>query len=207
MWKELSPQWQAAFEEAWTAFGNGSIPIGAVITDESGTILIREHNRAGEPDTVNRLISHAEANALRRLDTARCNVRSAVLYTTMEPCPMCMGTAVMSNIKHLRYASCDPYCGSVYLKNEDPYISGKVLDYVHEGGEPQLVQLVIQSYYELRSEGRGDHVLRRFEELSSSAVAAARELYREKKLDSYVNSGADMAFVYDSIIAMINNDI
>ena len=42
---------------------------------------------------------------------------------------------------------------------------------------------------------------------AGSAVAAARELYREKKLDSYVNSGADMAFVYDSIIAMINNDI
>ena len=199
MWKDLSPEWQTTFAEAWEAFKSGSIPIGAAIFDENGTLLVKEHNRSSEPDTVNRLISHAEANAMRKLDTSSCNVRSAVLYTTMEPCPMCMGTAVMSNIRHLRYASRDPYCGSVYLKNTDPYISGKCLDYVCEGGEPEFVQLVVQSCYEL-SIGKGDHVLRRFEELNGSAVDTARKLSAEGLLEEFAAKNTDFSLVYDEII-------
>ena len=55
MWEALSAAWQAAFEEAWTAYRNGSIPIGAAITRPDGTLLVRDRNRAAEPDTVNRL--------------------------------------------------------------------------------------------------------------------------------------------------------
>ena len=115
MWNNLSEAWQCAFEEAWTSFKSGSIPIGAVIADENGNIILKDHNRSKEPDTVNRNISHAEANSLRRLDTSQYNPKKLVLYATMELCPMCMGTAVMSNIKHLRYAARDLYCGCVHL--------------------------------------------------------------------------------------------
>ena len=135
MWQDLSVMWQTTFEEGWNAYKAGSIPIGAAIFDQFGKCLIREHNRSMESETLNKSISHAESNALRALDTSKCNVRELTLYTTMEPCPMCMGTSVMSNIKHLRYAAHDPYCGSVYLKDTDPYICGKNLDYVHEGGD------------------------------------------------------------------------
>jgi tRNA(adenine34) deaminase len=202
MWKDLSPEWQTAFEEAWTAFRNGSIPIGAAIYGENGELLVRDRNRAAEPDTVNRYISHAEGNSLRRLDAHACNVRSAVLYTTMEPCPMCMGTAVMSNIRHLRYAARDPYCGFVHLKDSEPYYLGKGLDYTHEGGELELVQLAMQSYFELRNieGGAGDRVLCCFAELSSAAVEAARAMYAEKLLDRYAADGREMSFVYDDIV-------
>lgn len=63
---------------------------------------------------------------------------------------MCLGTAVMSNIKHLRYASGDPYCGSVYWKEEDSYVKGQELDYELESGEKEFVQLVIQSASNIR---------------------------------------------------------
>ena len=71
MWIDISKQWQTAFEEAWDAFCTGSIPIGAAVFDENGELILKDHNRAQLPETVNRRIAHAEANLLRRLDTAR----------------------------------------------------------------------------------------------------------------------------------------
>ena len=203
MWKDLSVQWQTAFLEAWDAFKAGSIPIGAVIADEKGNIIIKEHNRAAENETLNRHISHAEANALRGLDTSMYNPKTLTLYATMEPCPMCMGTAVMSNIKHLRYAARDPYCGAVHIKDNDPYITGQRLDYVLVGGDMEFVQLTIQSYHELGyiSRGASDKVLNCFRSIDEKAVALAEKLYDEKKLDLFSEKGMDFSEVYDFILS------
>ena len=201
MWSDLSAAWQCAFEEAWAAFRQGSIPIGAVICDAEGNVLIRERNRTAEPGQRNRRIAHAEANALRRLDTAACDPDSVVLYTTMEPCPMCMGTAVMANIRHLRYAARDPYCGCVRWMHDDPYIRRKHLDYTLTGNEPETVQLVMQSYHELRTGNDPDSnpVLTAFRTMNRTAVCTAERLFREKRLDSLADSDADAALVYDAV--------
>lgn len=203
MWKDLSVQWQTAFLEAWDAFRAGSIPIGAVIADEKGNIIIREHNRARENETINSHISHAEANAIRSLDTTIYKPKTLTLYATMEPCPMCMGTAVMSNIKRLRYAARDPYCGAVHLKDTDPYIMGQNLDYSLVGGEIEFVQLTIQSYHELGyiSSGASDKVLNSFRSIDEKAVALAEKLYDEKKLDLFSEKGTDFSEVYDFILS------
>lgn len=203
MWKDLSVQWQTAFLEAWDAFKAGSIPIGAVIADEKGNIIIKEHNRAAENETLNRHISHAEANALRSLDTSMYNPKTLTLYATMEPCPMCMGTAVMSNIKHLRYAARDTYCGAVHIKDNDPYIMGQHLDYALVGGDMEFVQLTIQSYHELGyiSRGASDKVLNCFRSIDEKAVALAEKLYDEKKLDLFSEKEMDFSEVYDFILS------
>lgn len=203
MWKDLSIEWQAAFLEAWSAFKSGSIPIGAVIADEKGNIIIKEHNRAAEKEILNRHISHAEANALRSLDTSMYNPKTLTLYATMEPCPMCMGTAVMSNIKRLRYAARDPYCGAVKLKGTDPYIMGQHLDYSHIGGDMEFVQLALQSYHELGyiSRGASDKVLNSFRSLDEKAVSLAERLYVEKRLDLFSEKGKDFPEVYDFILS------
>ena len=201
MWENLSEIWKAAFEEAWEAFKSGSIPIGAVITDKSGNILLKDHNRSSESGIINRSISHAEANALRNLDTSEYNPRSLTLYSTMEPCPMCFGTAVMANIKRLRYAARDPHCGFVHIKDEDAYLRSKNLDYCFENDEKELVQLTIQSYHELRyiSMGGGDGVLNKFRLLNGKAVGIAERLFAERKLDSLAESGESLGTVYDLI--------
>ena len=203
MWKDISVQWQTAFLEAWSAFKSGSIPIGAVIADEKGNIIIKEHNRAAEKEILNRHISHAEANALRSLDTSMYNPKTLTLYATMEPCPMCMGTAVMSNIKRLRYAARDPYCGAVKLKGTDPYIMGQHIDYSHVGGEMELVQLTLQSYHELGyiSRGASDKVLNSFRSLDEKAVSLAERLYAKKRLALFSEKGTDFSEVYDFILS------
>ena len=202
MWNTLSIELKTAFEEAWTAFRNGNIPIGAVVCDENGKIIIREHNRTAESGPVNRKIAHAEMNAISRIDTSAYNVKSVTLYTTMEPCPMCMGTAVMSNIRHLQYAARDPYCGAVHLKDEDPYINGQGLDYTHVGGEAEYVQLVMQSYFEMRciESGCSDMVLQRFAAINGKAVETAQKLYAGKVLDEMASKDAAMQDVYDLIL-------
>lgn len=203
MWVDLSIQWQTAFLEAWDAFRAGSIPIGAVIADENGNIIIKEHNRARESETLNRHISHAEANALRSLDTTIYNPKTLTLYATMEPCPMCMGTAVMSNIKRLRYAARDPYCGAVHLKDIDPYIMGQNLDYAHVDGDMEFVQLTLQSYHELGyiSRGASDRVLNCFRSIDEKAVALAEKLYDEKKLNLFSEKGTVFPEVYDFLLS------
>ena len=60
MWKDLSAAWQAAFREMWTAFCAGSVPVGAVLCNSEGSIIISDHNRNSEPQTINKRIAHAK---------------------------------------------------------------------------------------------------------------------------------------------------
>ncbi len=204
MWKDLSESWKTAFEEAWTAFRSGSIPIGAVITDESGNIILKDHNRSNESDTVNRYIAHAEANALRKLDTSKHDPKKLILYATMEPCPMCFGTAVMANFKHLRYAARDPHCGFVHIKESDPYLRSKALDYAFNNDETEFVQLTIQSYHELKyiSMGAGCDVLNEFRSINESAVSVAEKLFEHRELDCLAENEESVGKVYDHIISL-----
>lgn len=205
MWKDLPDEWKMAYEEMWTAFKQGSVPIGAVLYDKSGNLIIREHNRMKESGIVNRRISHAELNALLRLDTSKYDYRDVKLYTTMEPCPMCMGTAVMTGIRHLDYAARDPYCGSVHWCMDDPYVKTKELTYTLIGGELETVQIVIQSYFELKNldEGKSDKVLQRFDEMNSMAVNVAKKYYQERVLDTYAEKEADISTVFDMILSAV----
>lgn len=209
MWKDLSSAWHAAFGEAWESFKRGSIPIGAVIADENGNVILKEHNRGNEEGTVNRSISHAEANALRKLDTTRYDPRTLTLYTTMEPCPMCFGTAVMSNIKHVRYAARDPHCGFVHIREFDPYVSERTRDFLLMGQEYELVQLTLQSYHELRyaAEHHCGSLTDKFRAVREEAVDLAEALFAEKTLDVAAQSDDKFDQVYDLILSRVNKPI
>ena len=182
MWSELSAQWQCVFEQAVLAFREGNIPIGAALFDENGELIAADRNRINKDSRtkamkgLNRRISHAEMNVLRQLDTSKYEPRSLILYTTMEPCPMCMGTALMSNIRHIRYAAHDPYCGMAHLARSEPYYMSQQLDIGHEGGEAEQFQLTIQCITELRS-AKSDAEYRQFREYAPKAADRARKLY------------------------------
>jgi tRNA(Arg) A34 adenosine deaminase TadA len=64
-----------ALELAWDSYCAGSFPVGAVITDPAGTIVVEGRNRAGEADAPagrmrNASIAHAEVDALSQLPMA-----------------------------------------------------------------------------------------------------------------------------------------
>ena len=130
IWKRLSSYWKAALDEAWEAYKAGSVPIGAVIVDPQGSVVSRGRSRqfekTGEPGTVyGNPLSHAELNALLTLDYARVQPRECVLYTTVEPCPLCMGAAYMAGIRRIRFASHDFWAGSANMLGSTPYLSMK----------------------------------------------------------------------------------
>jgi len=84
----------AAIEQAEKSWAEGGIPIGAVLVDAHGDIVARGHNervQAGDP------ILHAEMACLRdagrRRDWPECT-----LVSTLSPCSMCSGAAVLYRI-------------------------------------------------------------------------------------------------------------
>lgn len=206
MWKQLDAPWQWAFEQAWEAFRNGSIPIGAAIVDGDGILVSKGRNRIYDKIRAkNPFMSHAEMGALLDLDAAnRDAVKKLILFTTMEPCPMCMGSLVMTGIRRLRVAARDPYCGAVHYCQDDPYIASKHMDVAFAPPLLETVQLALQSYYEYpRLEaGKTSVVVDLFERDNPRAVAIARILYRERWLDRKVEESASMSEIFDYIAVM-----
>ena len=86
---------QAAIEEARRGLAEGGIPIGSVLVI-GGEIAGRGHNRRVQQSSA---ILHAEMDALEnagRLPAER--YRHAVLYSTLSPCDMCSGAALLYGI-------------------------------------------------------------------------------------------------------------
>ena len=86
---------QAAIEEAQKGLAEGGIPIGSVLVID-GQIVGRGHNRRVQKGSA---ILHAEMDALENAGrlTAK-DYQRAVLYSTLSPCDMCSGTALLYKI-------------------------------------------------------------------------------------------------------------
>lgn len=207
MWNTISKAWQAAFEQGWEAFINGSIPIGSVIADENGEIISYGRNRICEKSTLNPKIAHAETEAIQKLDVSKYpNVKSYTLYTCMEPCLMCMGTFVMANLRKLKIAARDGYCGAVHYCNSDSYVASKKIEVDFELGIFEIVQLVMQSYYELRfSNGKKNRITEIFEKYNPVAVEIAKILYIDKRLDWHIANKTDCSKVFNEIVRLFEN--
>jgi cytosine/creatinine deaminase len=86
---------QAAVEEARIGLKEGGIPIGAVLVID-GKIVGRGHNRRVQQGSA---ILHAEMDALENAGRLNArNYRRAVLYSTLSPCDMCSGAALLYKI-------------------------------------------------------------------------------------------------------------
>ena len=79
-------------------------PFGAIITDKNGNIISRGHN---EVIKNNDPTSHAEINAIKNA----CKILKThdlsdyIIYSSCEPCPMCLSAIIWSNIKVLYFGA------------------------------------------------------------------------------------------------------
>jgi len=89
---------QAAIDEAKAGLAEGGIPIGSVLVID-GKIVGRGHNRRVQKGSA---ILHAEMDALENAGrlTAR-DYQRATLYSTLSPCDMCSGTALLYAIPRI----------------------------------------------------------------------------------------------------------
>lgn len=94
----MDPFLQAALEEARKGLAEGGIPIGSVLVLD-GRIIGRGHNQRVQHGSV---IHHAEMNCLENAGRQPASVyRRCTLYSTLSPCPMCSGAAVLYKIPRI----------------------------------------------------------------------------------------------------------
>ncbi len=95
---------------ALAAERSGNLPIGAVISLD-GRIIARGQNAIWQPQRS--LARHAEIEALKALPVdllARSG--EMTLYTTLEPCLMCMGAILLHGIGRVVVGAKDPFGGA-----------------------------------------------------------------------------------------------
>src|ERR687886_547930 len=94
----MDPFLQAAIEEAAQGGAEGGIPIGSVLVID-GRIVGRGHNRRVQKGSA---ILHAEMDALENAGRLKArDYQRAVLYSTLSPCDMCSGTALLYKIPRI----------------------------------------------------------------------------------------------------------
>lgn len=105
---------------------NAGGPFGAVIV-KNGEIISQAHNTVIENQDPT---AHAEVNAIRlaakKLGTH--DLSNCIVYTSAEPCPMCLSAIIWSNIKEVYYSNSKEDAAEIgfrddmiydYIKNRD----------------------------------------------------------------------------------------
>jgi cytosine/creatinine deaminase len=85
---------QEALQEAKTGLREGGLPIGSALADRAGRVVARGHNlrvQTGDPT------AHAETVCIRKAGRRR-DWHELTLVSTLSPCIMCTGTALLYRI-------------------------------------------------------------------------------------------------------------
>jgi len=138
-----------AIGEAERAFAGGEVPVGAVVVLD-GRVVGRGHNRT---ETSGQPFEHAEIVALWE---AVANVGShaleqAVLYSTIEPCVMCIGAVLLARIPRVVFGAREPRtgaCESVLAIPNEPRLWHRVA--VLGGVEEDACRALMQRFFEAR---------------------------------------------------------
>lgn len=103
-----------ALQQARSAAARGEVPVGALVWRDGAVLGLGHNVTAGDDDPA----GHAEVVALR--DAARTvgdwRLEGTTLVVTLEPCPMCLGAALLARVERLVYGAPDirwGACGSV----------------------------------------------------------------------------------------------
>jgi len=121
----------AALEEARLGLREGGLPIGSILADSSGRIVARGHNlrvQTGDPT------AHAETVCIRNAGRRR-DWPELTLVSTLSPCIMCTGTALLYRIPRVIIGENRNFMGA-----EDLFRDRKVL--VTVLNDPDCIQLM-----------------------------------------------------------------
>ena len=100
------------------ARNNGNHPFGALLTDEHGQILLEAENTVvSEKD----ITGHAETNLMRKASNQfdRDFLSKCTIYTSTEPCPMCIGAIFWTNVRRVVFGLSEKKLYDTYFKNSD----------------------------------------------------------------------------------------
>lgn len=100
---------QQAYKEALSAEKEGEVPVGAVIV-ANNRIIARGHNQV---EALQDATAHAEVIAMTSAMSFLGSkyLRDCTLYVTLEPCLMCAGGIMWSQLDRIVYGAEDPKQG------------------------------------------------------------------------------------------------
>jgi len=110
-----------AVREAILAAREGNFGVGAVLATVSGEIVERGHNRVFSPHF--RSDMHAEMDVMTRFEEMHpsiAGVKGFVLFSSLEPCPMCLTRLINSGVNTVYYAAVDEDGGMVSRMSQMP---------------------------------------------------------------------------------------
>lgn len=101
-------------------------PFGAVITDKNGNIIAKGNNMVlAKSDPT----AHAEVTVIREAckKLGTYDLSGYILYTSCEPCPMCLSAIIWSNIQEVYYACTREDAGNIGFRDDAiyEYLEGK----------------------------------------------------------------------------------
>jgi creatinine deaminase len=143
------PFLEAAIEEARKGKAAGGIPIGSVLVHQ-GKIIGRGHNQRVQKGSV---IHHAEMNCLENAGRQPARIyRECVLYSTLSPCPMCSGAALLYGIPRIVVGENKTFQGpEEYVRSH-----GVVVEVVQNADCIELMETFIRENPELWNEDIGE---------------------------------------------------
>ena len=112
-----------ALQQAKMAESLDEVPVGAVLVNAEGEVIAKAHNLVR---TLKDPTAHAEVIAIREAAKLHgLKLTGVSIYVNMEPCPMCAGAIVLSQMRRLIYAVPSPYGGAESLFNivNNPYLN------------------------------------------------------------------------------------
>ena len=140
---------QAAIEEAKKGLAEGGIPIGSVLVID-GKIVGRGHNRRVQKGST---VLHAEMDCLENAGRMKApDYQKAILYSTLSPCDMCSGAALLYGIKKVIVGENETFAGP------EDYLSSRGVEVMVVDNEEckQLMETFIQKNPELWNEDIGE---------------------------------------------------
>ena len=94
---------ELALKEAKKSIKTDDVPVGAIIV-EKGQIVAKAHNTR---EKTHKITGHAEINAIEKACKKKktWHLTNCQLYTTLEPCKMCLEVIKQARIKEVYYSA------------------------------------------------------------------------------------------------------
>src|SRR5512135_215718 len=136
-----------ALAEARRGLAEGGLPIGSVLADAAGRIVARGHNlrvQTGDPT------AHAEVACIRNAGRRR-DWPELTLVSTLSPCIMCTGTALLYRIPRVVIGENQNFLGAEDLF----HARGVALTVLQDADCIELMRSFIASHADLWNEDIG----------------------------------------------------
>lgn len=135
-WDSVGSTWQIALKEAWDSWTAGSAGVGAVLVDETGSVVAQGRNRTTEQSGSHlsgTIMAHAEMDVLSQVPFGTRITGS--LYTTFEPCFMCAATIAFYRVPEVHFAAADPFFDGLHdWMGGYPFTAERLPDRARLGG-------------------------------------------------------------------------